>query len=58
MHSWRRWLQTISLGLLFVAVLAPLPDTLARILLLLAAGGTVAYLMSTPPSHAGRPRSS
>jgi hypothetical protein len=49
LHNWRRWLQTFSLGLLFFAILAPLPDTLARILQLVAVGGTVTYLMSDSP---------
>jgi hypothetical protein len=50
MDSWRSWLQTFALGLLFLAAFAPLPETSQRILTLVALVGLLVFIGTGSPA--------
>lgn len=50
-NNWRWWLQTGSVGLLILTLLAPFPEPLERILQLLATVGMLAFLLTDSTSR-------
>jgi hypothetical protein len=50
LNNWRRWLQPCSLALLVIAAFAPLPETPAKILLLLALLGMLTFIIADSPA--------
>ena len=49
LNNWRGWLQTVSLGLLIVAGIALVSETVRRILLGVAFGAWSVYLLTDAP---------
>lgn len=54
LNNWRRWLQSLSLGLLLVASFAPLSKTLHGIVLPVALGLMLVYFVTDSPGSRKR----